>query len=76
MISFPSTAHLDALRAGQSSLNNVLPLLDKAEACGLDCTEYRQGQATLRGRIDAYLREFFPDQIVPGDATGLHRHDG
>ena len=76
MSSFPSSIHRDILRKGQQSLNDVLPLIDVAEACGVDCQEYKQGEASLRNRINTYLTMFFPDQIIPGTPAGVPRHDG
>jgi hypothetical protein len=73
MNSFPSSSHLDLLRKGQQSLNAARPLIDTAEACGVDCTQYRQGVASLNDRIDTYIRRFFPDQIIPIDGTGVQR---
>lgn len=67
--------HLDLLRSAQRSLNEALPLIDRAEACGLDCQEYRQGHAALSDRVARYITHFFPGQIV-GQGAGPVRHDG
>lgn len=69
--SFPSSAHYEMLLRAQQSLNNVVPLLDAAEACGVDCQEYRQGHTYLADRTNAFLRKFFPDQITPPSPSGL-----
>jgi hypothetical protein len=76
MSGFPNLQHLDLLRQGQRSLHEAIPLIDAAEACGLDCQEYRQGLAALSGRIDTYIGRFFPDQLAGGSRTGLPGHDG
>lgn len=68
---FPSPAHYEMLLRAQQSLNHVTPLIDAAEACGVDCQEYRQGHAYLADRTNAFLRQFFPDQITPPTGSGL-----
>lgn len=69
-MSFPSSAHYNMLMHGMRSLNEVTPLISKAEACGMDCTEYRQGHAYLQDTISRFLHEFFPDQITPPSEAG------
>jgi hypothetical protein len=75
MNNFPSEQHYNLLMQGQRALNDVLPLVDKAEACGLDCSEYRSGHAFMQDRIGRYLRTFFPDQITPKSGTGVPMGD-
>lgn len=69
---FPTSGHYEMLIRGQRSLNNVQPLISKAEACGVDCTEYKQGHAYLSDTINAFMREFWPDQLVPPSGSGVH----
>ena len=42
-------------------LADLLPVLDKAEACGVDCATYRQIIEVQRERISNLIREFMPD---------------
>jgi hypothetical protein len=76
MSAFPGPQHLELMRAGQRSLNAALPLIDNAEACGLDCTEYRQGYRALQDRIGNYIARFFPDQAIPIPGTEGQPNDG
>lgn len=69
--SFPSSGHYDMLIRGQRALNNVRPTLEKAKKCGVDCSEYEQGLAYLSDTITAFLREYFPDQVVPPSGSGV-----
>lgn len=62
MNTFPSTQHLDRLRDAQRSINNAIPLMDQAEACGIDCQEYRQGARAMSDQIGNFIARFFPDQ--------------
>lgn len=64
--------HYDMLMRGLRSLNDVAPLIQKAKRCGVDCGEFEQGQAYLSDAIHSFLREFFPDQVVPPTGTGVH----
>jgi hypothetical protein len=59
------------LMRARRGLADVPTKIAKAEACGVDCQEYKQGYAYLSGTIDAYLREFFPGQIVPPTESGV-----
>lgn len=72
-MSFPTSSHYQMLINAQRTLNDALPKIDKAEECGIDCTEYRQGHAYLADQVERYLRAYFPDQIVPPDGTGISR---
>ncbi len=69
--SFPSINHLELIRNGQRSLSNALPLIDTAEACGLDCAQYRAGIQELGRRLALYQSRLFPDQAVPADGEGV-----
>jgi len=71
MSTFPDMNHLELIRSGQRSLANALPLLDTAEACGLDCREYRQGIAVLGQRLAQYHARLFPDQAHGIDPEGV-----
>lgn len=74
--SFPSTGHLELLVKAQESLSRVTPLIDKAEACGIDCTEYRDGVAYMGKKIDSFRSNFFPDQILPPDGSRVPKDGG
>lgn len=76
MPTFPSTAHLEQLRNSQRSLNNALQLIDAAEACGIDCQEYRQGHQALSQQTSALIGRFFPDKVVGDNGSGVPNHGG
>lgn len=69
--SFPNTAHYEMLIRGQRALNDVKPLIESAERCGMDCQVYREGHGYLGDQIGAFLREFFADKITPGPPPGV-----
>lgn len=73
MNTFPSSAHLELIRKGQQSLADALPIIDAAEACGVDCTEYRQGHAELSRRLALYQSRFFPNQTGFPNEQGVPR---
>lgn len=39
---FLTQRHIDALTEAERQLRDKLPILDKAEACGINCQGYRQ----------------------------------
>jgi hypothetical protein len=59
------------LMRGKRALNNVAPLIGKAEECGMDCSQYREAHGYLNDQMDAFIRTFFPDQITPGPGDGV-----
>lgn len=69
--SFPTPAHYEMLIRAKRSLSDVAPLISKAEACGVDCQEFREGHAYLSGTIDRFLNQYFPDQLQPPTGTGI-----
>lgn len=76
MSSFPNSNHLELIRQGQRSLADAQPLLDTAEACGLDCQQYRAGVQELGRRLALYQARLFPDSSVGGDGTDVPRAAG
>lgn len=46
------------LRVSQRRLHDVLPLIDKAEKCGIDVTDLRAGHGHLSTRLQAFLEHF------------------
>lgn len=75
MNTFPTETHYNLLMQGQRALADVLPLIDKAEACGLDCSEYRSGHAYMQDRITRYINTFFPNQVTPRNPSGVSTGD-
>jgi hypothetical protein len=71
MNSFPDQTHYDLLIKAQRGLDGVLPLIEKAEACGMDCQEFRSGHAAMSSQVGAWLRAFFPDQMLPASEAGI-----
>lgn len=68
---FPNSAHKNLLMSGLRSLNDALPVITTMEACGIECTDYRQGERELRTRIETYLHQFFPDSALPNAPEGV-----
>ena len=50
--------------AALRKLNDVLPLIDKAKACGVDCDDIDAIRGELVTKLTAFKREFFPTQRV------------
>jgi len=50
----------DELKAAQRQISDLHPTMDKAENCGVDCTEMRAIAAEILSRLSAIEREFFP----------------
>lgn len=69
--SFPTPAHYEMLTRAQRSLADVVPIIAKAEACGVDCQQFREGHAYLSDTITRFIREFYPDAIRPPTGTGI-----
>lgn len=72
---FPNSGHLDLIVRGEQSLSKVLPLIDAAEAAGVEVQQYRQGHEELRRRLAAYRAHFFPDHTVPPSGSGVQVHE-
>jgi hypothetical protein len=62
--------HRDMLIESQRRLQNVLPEIDKAESCGIDCSEFRQGHAYLSETVGRYLDTYFPHAAASGLGGG------
>lgn len=65
-----NSGHYDMLLRGERALNDAIPLIAKAESCGVDCTEFREGHAFMRDRLARFRAVYFPDQIVPPTGAG------
>jgi hypothetical protein len=65
--SYLSQAHIDALKQAERDLHDLLPEIDRAEACGIDCSDIRQGFEFLKQRITQYLSHYGSDESnIPG----------
>lgn len=73
---FPSQEHYTLLQRGAKALSDAIPILDMAEECGVDCSDYRVGHAELGNRINKYISTFFPNQALPASPSGVTVHDG
>jgi hypothetical protein len=69
---FPTQAHFDLLQRGARSLHDAVQLIDTAESCGIDCSDYRAGSTELARRINEYITRFFPNQVTPGNPSGIN----
>lgn len=66
-----NSGHRDMLIEAQRRLADVLPEIDKAEACGIDCGEFRQGHQYLADRVGRFLNTYFPGTNASGGSTGI-----
>lgn len=48
------------LKEAQRQLHDVLPEIDKAEECGVECQHYRELHAEVGRRLAAILDKFGP----------------
>ena len=70
-ISFPTPAHYEMLTRAQRTLHEVAPKIAKAESCGIDCQEFREGHQYLSDTVHRFLGVYFPDALQPPTGTGL-----
>ena len=71
MNTFPGPAHYELASRGERPLAKAAELIQKGEACGLDCTQFREGYGYIRTFLDNFKREFFPDQVMPPTGSGV-----
>ena len=69
--SFPSSVHRELAHRALKGVSNASTLIDKAEACGIEVAQYRQGCEYIDGVARNFLREFFPDQVLPPHPSGV-----
>lgn len=50
--------HFKALKDAQRDLHDILPEIDKADRCGIECREFREVLDELSRRFTAIEREF------------------
>lgn len=50
--------HYDDLKAAQRTIHDVLPVMDKAEACGMECREFRDRAKYLSEMLSLIEKEF------------------
>lgn len=55
-----SVEDLGKLDAAQRILGDVQPLIDKAEACGIECTQERELSRFLSNKLTGIMQEFSP----------------
>lgn len=51
-------AMIDDIKRGQRELHDLLPLIDSAEACGIECHQHRELHNFLSERLAALLKHF------------------
>ena len=56
---------VERLKSASRKLHDVLPLLDKAEACGIDVSALRDTHKQMMDQISQYQRQFFNGEIRP-----------
>lgn len=49
-----------SLQQAQRDLQDILPDIEGAESCGIDCQQYRQTHSEAMERIEALLTNFGP----------------
>jgi hypothetical protein len=62
--------HLELIRTNQRRLHDLLPILDKAEAVGVDTSQARAVHSAMSEKFTQYMREFFP----AAESTGVPIH--
>lgn len=64
-----NNSHLALLQQSQRQLADLIPEMDRAEQCGIDCTDFRNGHTFIQDKVATYLATYFPDTLVanPGD---------
>jgi len=70
------SSHLAVLRQAQRALADLIPEMDKAEQCGVDCTEFRNGHAFIRDKVDQYISTYFPGPFDPASGPPVPREPG
>lgn len=50
--------HFEQLKLAQRQLHDLLPLIDKADKCGIECAEFRQIGQELGRRLETIESEF------------------
>lgn len=50
--------HFDSLKSAQRTLHDLLPLIDKAEGCGIECQEFRNVAEELSRRLVSLEEKF------------------
>lgn len=68
---FPTPGHYEMLIRGERALNNVQPLIAKAEACGVDCAQFRDGHAGMQQFFAAVRQQFWPDAVIPPSGANV-----
>lgn len=51
--------HLDGLNVGLRHINTAMRILEKCQACGVECEAWCQFAGLLREKMEAMRREFF-----------------
>jgi hypothetical protein len=69
--SFPTDQHYAMLCRGEECLSHVLPIIDQAKACGMDCGEFLAGYEYIKDRLSRYRAAFFPDKVTPPTGAGV-----
>lgn len=55
-----SVEDLQALDAAERILNDIQPVIDKAEACGIECQQERKLSQFLSNKLTGIKQEFSP----------------
>jgi hypothetical protein len=69
--SFPATVHYELAHRALKGVSDAATLIDKAEACGVDVSQYREGCQYIDGIARSFIREFFPNQVLPPHPPGV-----
>lgn len=68
--------HFDLLSKAARDLHDIIPEIEKAELCGVDCQEFRSGHAYLSDRVSKFLSIYFPHGGNPAVDPGVPRTGG
>jgi hypothetical protein len=53
-------SHRREITKAMKRIHLLMPLVDKAERCGVECQEFRATLSYLYGQFDQLLKNFFP----------------
>lgn len=57
-----SQEDLKQINKGMRALHDLIPLIERAERCGMDCDDLRAQMETQFAQLQTWKNEFFPGQ--------------
>jgi hypothetical protein len=65
--------HYDLIVQARDALARLLPEIDRAEQCGVDCGDIKAGRQYLADRAEKFLNAYFPNAGIPGQRNPVPR---